>query len=208
MPEAKSMPVFLSTPEQDERRLEKNVEEGFQRKVLPYIREEELPKYRERLRYETELINKKGYAGYFLMVQDIIVWSKHEGHLVGPSRGSVGGSLLAFCLDITEVEPIKANLLFERFLDPERDSMPDIDIDFPRVERHLVREYLENKYGKFNISSVGTLNTLGVKQTLRDLCRGLNISRAESDQICNIIEGQWDQVFMGQETQWDKIEVY
>ena len=208
MPEAKTMPVFLATPEQDERKLEKNVEEGFQRKVLPYIKEEELPVYRERLRYETELINKKGYAGYFLMVQDIIVWSKNEGHLVGPSRGSVGGSLLAFCLDITEVEPIKADLLFERFLDPERDSMPDIDIDFPRVERHLVREYLEDKYGKFNISSVGTLNTLGVKQTLRDLCRGLNISKAESDQICNVVEDQWNREFMGQGNEWDKIEKY
>jgi len=207
VPGARSMPVFFASPEMDERQLVKKAEEGFQKKIAPYVDPEQFQVYRERLDYEMGIICKQGFPGYFLTVQDIITWSKNEGYLIGPSRGSVGGSLLAYCMDITEVDPIKAGLLFERFLDPERASLPDIDIDFPRYERHLVRTHLEEQYGRYNIASIGTLNTLGVKQTLRDLCRGLNIDRADTDRICNIVEDHWNIADQGAgHYGWDRVE--
>jgi DNA polymerase-3 subunit alpha len=207
IPGARSMPVFFASPEMDERQLKKKVEEGYTKKIVPYIPEEQLQSYRDRLDYELKIICDQGFPGYFLTVQDIITWSKNEGYLIGPSRGSVGGSLLAYCMDITEVDPLKAGLLFERFLDPERASLPDIDIDFPRYERHLVRSHLEEQYGKYNIASIGTLNTLGVKQTLRDLCRGLNIDRGDTDKICNIVEDHWNVADQGVgHYGWDRVE--
>ena len=207
VPGARSMPVFFASPEMDERQLKKMIQEGFDRKIIPNIKPEKIEEYQTRLDYETKIICDQGFPGYFLTVKDIISWSKQEGYLIGPSRGSVGGSLLAYCLDITEVDPIKAGLLFERFLDPERASLPDIDIDFPRSERHLVRTHLEEQYGQFNIASIGTLNTLGVKQTLRDLCRGLNIPRVDSDRICNIVEDHWNIADQGAgHYGWDRVE--
>jgi len=207
MPEGRSMPVFFASPEMDERQLRKKVAEGFDRKVRNVVGPDKVDEYQSRIDYELDIVCKQGFPGYFLTVQDIIVWSKNEGYLIGPSRGSVGGSLLAYCLDITEVDPIKAGLLFERFLDPERASLPDIDIDFPRNERHLVREHLEEQYGKFNIASIGTLNTLGVKQTMRDLCRGLAINKTDTDKICNIIDDSWNIADRGAgHYGWDKVE--
>ena len=207
VPEARSMPVFFASPEMDERQLRKMVEDGFNRKIKPHVKVDKLEEYQERLNYELTIICNQGFPGYFLTVKDIISWSKEEGYLIGPSRGSVGGSLLAYCLDITEVDPIKAGLLFERFLDPERASLPDIDIDFPRYERHLVREHLEQQYGKFNIASIGTLNTLGVKQTMRDLCRGLAIDKGDTEKICNIIDDTWNIADKGAgHYGWDKVE--
>jgi len=204
--EARKMPVFFASPEQDERKLVQAVNEGFERKIVGNVSDEMLPEYRERLDYEQSIIIDKGFPGYFHTVADIITWSKDQGYLIGPSRGSAGGSLLAYCMDITEVDPIRSDLLFERFLDPERATMPDIDIDFPRRERQLVREHLEEQYGQYNIASIGTLNTLGVKQTLRDLCRGLDISRTDTDSICDIIEDNWNIVDRGAgHYGWDKV---
>jgi len=192
VPGSRKMPVFYSTPEMDERKLREIVEEGFKKKIEGQVSDELLPKYRERLDYELDVIITRGFPGYFLTVQDIIKWSKENDFLVGPSRGSVGGSLLAYCLDITTVDPIPANLIFERFLNPERASMPDIDIDMPKNERHLVREHLEDKYGKYNIASIGTLNTLGPKQAIKDICRGLGIDRDDTQKMCDIIEDDWN----------------
>jgi len=207
--EGRSMPVFFDSVEMDERQLRKRAQEGFNRKVPRILNHYTLEKYQERLDYELDIICKQGFPGYFLTVQDIIVWSKNEGYLIGPSRGSVGGSLLSYCLDITEIDPLEAGLLFERFLDPERASLPDIDIDFPRYERHLVRKHLEEQYGEYNIASIGTLNTLGAKQTLRDLCRGLNIPRGDTESICNIVENNWTVVDKGAgHYGWDAIEEY
>jgi DNA polymerase-3 subunit alpha len=189
--EVRNMPVFFSTKEQDARKLKQVVEDGFNNKIIGKVPEELLQKYRDRIEYEMEIIISKGFPGYFHMVADIIKWSKDEGMLVGPSRGSVGGSLLAYCMNITEIDPIPAGLLFERFLDPGRDTMPDIDIDFPQLERQLVRDHLEEKYGKLNVTSIATLNTLGVKQTIRDLCRGLAINRLDTDSICKIVDDNW-----------------
>lgn len=202
-------PVFFATPAQDVRKLQEVVEEGFQRKVLTKIDPERVEEYRNRLDYEMNLIIDKGFPGYFHLVRDIIVWSKEQGYLVGPNRGSVGGSLLAYCMDITEVEPLRHGLLFERFLDPERATMPDIDIDFPRYERQLVREHLERKYGRENIATIGTLNALGPKQTLRDLCRGFDVPKGDTDKICNIVEGNWNITFKGiGGYTWDKVYNY
>lgn len=207
IPEARSMPVFFASPEMDERQLIKKVEDGFNRKIKPHVNEDQFLNYRNRLDYELKIICDQGFPGYFLTVQDIITWSKNEGYLIGPSRGSVGGSLLAYCLDITEVDPIKAGLLFERFLDPERASLPDIDIDFPRYERAIVREHLEEQYGKYNIASIGTLNTLGVKQTMRDLCRGLAIPKGDTEKICDIVDDTWNIADRGAgHYGWDKVE--
>ena len=207
--EGRSMPVFFDNPTIDERQLRKSADEGFERKIVRVVPEDQLEVYLKRLDYELKIICDQGFPGYFLMVQDIIKWSKNEGYLIGPSRGSVGGSLLAYCLDITEIDPIKAGLLFERFLDPERASLPDIDIDFPRHERHLVRTHLEEQYGQFNIASIGTLNTLGVKQTLRDLCRGLAIPRNDTDRICDVIDDTWNVADKGAgHYGWDSVEEY
>ena len=203
IPGARKMPVFFSTPEMDERKLREYVEAGFQEKIVGSVPEDMLQQYRDRLDYELDVIITRGFPGYFLTVQDIISWSKREGFLVGPSRGSVGGSLLAYCLDITTVDPIPANLLFERFLNPERVSMPDIDIDMPKNERHLVREHLEDKYGKYNIASIGTINTLGPKQAIKDICRGLAIDRDDTQKMCDIIDDDWNIKNRG--ATWDQV---
>jgi DNA polymerase III subunit alpha len=192
IPGSRKMPVFYSTPEQDERKFKEIAEKGFNKKIVGHVKEGLLQKYRERLDYEIEVVVARGFPGYFLTVQEIINWSKENGFLVGPSRGSVGGSLLAYCMDITNVDPIPADLLFERFLNPERISMPDIDIDMPKNERHLVREHLEDRYGKYNIASIGTLNTLGVKQAIRDICRGLDINLDDTQKMIDIIDDDWN----------------
>ena len=192
IPGARSMPVFFNTAAMDERKLREYTEEGYNKKIVGHVDESMLPAYRERLDYELEVIITRGFPGYFLTVQDIIKWSKDNDYLVGPSRGSVGGSLLAYCLDITTVDPIPANLIFERFLNPERVGMPDIDIDMPKDERHFVREYLEKKYGKYNIASIGTVNTLGIKQAIRDISRGLGIDRNDAQKMCDIIDEDWN----------------
>ena len=192
VPGARKMPVFFATPAMDERKLREYVEEGFNKKIVGSVAPELLQKYRDRIDYELDVIITRGFPGYFLTVQDIIKWSKDNGYLVGPSRGSVGGSLLAYCLDITTVDPIPADLIFERFLNPERASMPDIDIDMPKNERHFVREHLEDKYGKYNIASIGTVNTLGAKQAIRDIARGLGIDRDDTQKMCDIIDDDWN----------------
>ena len=192
VPGTRSMPVFFASAAMDERKLLEYAEEGYSKKIVGHVSEDMLPTYRARLDYELDVIIKRGFPGYFLTVQDIIKWSKENDFLVGPSRGSVGGSLLAYCLDITTVDPIPADLIFERFLNPERASMPDIDIDMPKNERHLVREHLEKKYGKNNIASIGTLNTLGIRQAIRDMCRGLGIDKNDAAQMSNIIDDDWN----------------
>ena len=203
VPSARKMPVFYNTTKMDERKLREAAEEGFERKITQHVDPAMLSVYRERLDYELDVIINRGFSGYFLIVQDIINWSKNEGLLVGPARGSSGGSLVSYVMSITELDPIPAGLIFERFLNPERVSMPDIDIDMPKEERALVREYLERKYGIHNIASIGTLNTLGPKQAIKDACRGLGISQDEAQQMCNIIDHDWSIKNMG--ASWDEV---
>lgn len=148
----------------------------------------EVPKeYRERLEREISLIDKMGFAGYFLVVADFIVWAKEQGIPVGPGRGSVAGSLVAYALRITEVDPILHKLLFERFLNPERISLPDIDVDFCINGRDRVIKYVVEKYGKENVAQIVTFGTLKAKAAIKDVGRALGIGYAETDRVAQLV---------------------
>ena len=131
--------------------------------------------YQERLKYELDIINKMGFCNYFLIVQDYVKFAKENGILVGAGRGSAAGSLVSYLLNITEIDPLKYNLLFERFLNPERISMPDIDIDFEFNRRNEVIDYCIKKYGEKKVAPIITFGTLGAKQIIRDLGRVMNV---------------------------------
>ena len=143
--------------------------------------------YQKRLNYELDVINKMGFCDYFLVVWDYVKYAKFNNILVGPGRGSAAGSLVSYCLGITDVDPIKYDLLFERFLNPERVTMPDIDIDFDSEKRGLVTDYVMNKYGEKRAIGIITFNTLGAKQVIRDVGRVLNISLPIIDEIAKAI---------------------
>lgn len=143
--------------------------------------------YRERFNYEVEMIKKMGFCGYFLIVQDYINWAKKNDILVGPGRGSCVGSLVAYCLKITDLDPIPYNLLFERFLNPERVSMPDIDTDFEDNRRDEVIEYVKNKYGLFSVSKIITFGTLAAKAVLKDVARVLGYDFDFSNKLTKYI---------------------
>lgn len=146
-------------------------------------------KYVERLKMELSMIKKMGYASYFLIVWDFINFSKKNMIPVGPGRGSAAGSLVAFCLNITEIDPIKYNLLFERFLNPERISMPDIDVDFCKDRRAEVINYVSDKYGSDRVAQIITFGTMAAKAAIRDVGRVLDISYAEVDKIAKLVPG-------------------
>ncbi len=152
--------------------------------------------YWDRLEYELEVINRMGFAGYFLIVQDFINWAKKKDIPVGPGRGSAAGSLVAYAVGITDVDPIKHGLLFERFLNPERVSMPDIDVDFCQDNRDKVIDYVKDKYGRENVAQIITYNVMKAKQTLRDVARALGLSYSTADQLAKLIpqgdvQGTW-----------------
>lgn len=151
--------------------------ERFGRSVLGYVPTAELLEdYKRRLAYEMSVIKKMGFSGYFLLVQDIVRWSKAAGIVVGPGRGSVGGSLIAYLMGITDVDPIRFGLLFERFINPSRIDLPDADLDFMSSRRHEVIEYIVGKYGQDYVAGVSNYATLGPASALRDVARlsGLN----------------------------------
>lgn len=141
----------------------------------------------ERLNYEIETIETMGYIEYFLIVWDFINFAKKNNIMVGPGRGSAAGSLVAYTLKITDIDPIKYNLIFERFLNPERISMPDIDIDFCYERRPEVIEYVANKYGADRVSQIITFGTMKAKQAVRDVGRALSVPYAKADQIAKAI---------------------
>ncbi|RMH06898.1 MAG: DNA polymerase III subunit alpha, partial [Aquificota bacterium] len=152
--------------------------------------------YWDRLEYELEVVSKMGFAGYFLIVQDFINWAKGKGIPVGPGRGSAAGSLLAFALGITDVDPIRHGLLFERFLNPERVSMPDIDVDFCMENRDRVIGYVKEKYGAESVAQIITYNVMKAKQALRDTARALGIPYKTADTLAKLIpqgdvQGTW-----------------
>ncbi len=142
--------------------------------------------YRERLVSEISMIEQMGFSGYFLIVADFINWAKHKGIPVGPGRGSAAGSLASYALNITDIDPIPYNLLFERFLNPERKSMPDIDVDFCYERREEVLDYVREKYGQDRVAHIITFGTLKGKAALRDVGRALDFSFAETDRICKL----------------------
>ena len=141
----------------------------------------------ERLDRELSVIKETGFASYFLIVQDFVNWAKENHIVVGPGRGSVGGSLVAYLLNITNVDPLKYNLLFERFLNPQRISLPDIDLDFTDRRRDEVIEYVANKYGRDKVAQIITFGTMAARAVVRDVGRALNYPYDYCDKIAKMI---------------------
>jgi len=141
----------------------------------------------KRIEYELEIIKNAGFSSYFLIVQDIINWARSRRIVVGPGRGSVGGSLVAYVLGITNVDPLKYNLLFERFLNPERVSPPDIDIDFTDRRRNEVIEYVAQKYGRDRVAQIITFGRMAARAVVRDVGRALGYSYSFCDKIAKLI---------------------
>ena len=141
----------------------------------------------ERLKYEVNVINDMGFTDYFLIVWDFVKYAKENGIYVGPGRGSAAGSLVSYCLDITTIDPIKYNLIFERFLNPARITMPDIDMDFCIERREEVINYVREKYGKNNVAQITTFGTLSARSVIRDVGRVINMPYAEVDAIAKMI---------------------
>ncbi|MBE6153315.1 MAG: DNA polymerase III subunit alpha [Firmicutes bacterium] len=144
--------------------------------------------YLNRLQYELNIINKMGFCNYFLVVFDFIKFAKKNGILVGPGRGSAAGSLVSYTLGITDIDPIKYDLLFERFLNPERVTMPDIDTDFQYDRRDEVVEYCIKKYGNKNVANIITFGTMGSKQVVRDVARVIDLPTKLTDRVVKYIE--------------------
>lgn len=142
---------------------------------------------RERLDYELGIINKMGYVDYFLIVWDFINYAKSNDIMVGPGRGSAAGSIVSYCLGITDIDPIKYDLLFERFLNPERVSMPDIDVDFCYERRQEVIDYVVRKYGKDRVVQIVTFGTLAARNVIRDVGRVLDLPYAIVDEVAKMI---------------------
>ncbi len=153
----------------------------------PEERERERPRYEARLKFETDTIIKMGFPGYFLIVADFIQWAKNNGVPVGPGRGSGAGSLVAYALLITDLDPLRYNLLFERFLNPERVSMPDFDIDFCQEGRDRVIQYVKDRYGKEAVSQIATFGTMAAKGAVRDVGRVLDFGYNFCDGISKLI---------------------
>ena len=156
----------------------------------PALREARRPEYVERLEFETRTIVQMGFAGYFLIVADFINWAKNNHVPVGPGRGSGAGSLVAYSLGITDLDPLRYQLLFERFLNPERVSMPDFDIDFCQDGRDRVIDYVKQKYGADSVSQIATFGTLAAKAAVRDVGRVLDLPYSFVDGIAKLIPFQ------------------
>lgn len=173
--------------------LERKAREGLE-KLFPYIlkdhkgNEETIrEKYEKRLGEELEIIKKMGFAGYFLIVSDFVKHAKHNDIPVGPGRGSAPGSLVAYAIRITNIDPIRYNLFFERFLNPDRITMPDIDIDFCQEGRDEIIKYVTDKYGKDKVSQIITFGKMLAKAVVRDVGRALDIPYSEADRIAKLI---------------------
>jgi DNA polymerase-3 subunit alpha len=144
-------------------------------------------KYLDRFDSELKMIRKMGFSSYFLIVWDFINHARKSGIPVGPGRGSAAGSLIAYCLDITDIDPLKYNLLFERFLNPERISMPDIDVDFCKDRRGEVITYTQEKYGKDHVAQIITFGTMAARAAIRDVGRALGMPYSEVDRVAKLI---------------------
>lgn len=180
------LPEFEAPPGQTlDSYLRRLCEEGAIRRFGAISRE-----VRERLDYELGIIERMGYSGYFLIVWDFIRYAKSQGIYVGPGRGSAPGSLAAYCLEITDVDPLAYNLLFERFLNPERVTMPDIDVDFCYERRGEVIDYVAGKYGSDKVAQIITFGTMAARAAIRDVGRALKFSYAEVDRIAKLVPAE------------------
>lgn len=177
------MPVFPVPPgETSESYLRALVNQGLKERYA-----EITPEIKKRAEYELEIIISKGFADYFLIVQDFVNWAKNNGILVGPGRGSVAGSVVAYCLKITDVDPIEHQIIFERFLNPERKMLPDIDLDFQDNRRQEVIRYIEEKYGKNRVAQILTFGVMKARLAVRDVARALGYPYSLGDQISKLI---------------------
>ncbi len=184
------LPHFpVNENETQDQRLIKDAKSGLQKIINDdeKITEENSAEYYSRLDIEIDVITKMGFSGYFLIVADFIKWAKENGIPVGPGRGSGAGSLVAYALDITELDPLEYDLLFERFLNPERVSLPDFDIDFCMDRRDEVIEYVAMKYGRDHVSQIITYGTMAAKAVIRDVGRVLGFPYGFVDQIAKLI---------------------
>ncbi len=168
--------------------LEELAEEGLRRRIQERGIKDPRP-YWERLERELRVINSMGFAGYFLIVQDFVNWAKERGIAVGPGRGSAAGSLVAYCLGITDIDPLEHGLLFERFLNPERVSLPDIDVDFCYARRDEVIQYVKERYGHDKVAHIITFGKMQARAVVRDVGRVLGIPYREVDIIAKLIPG-------------------
>ncbi len=187
-------PVFPIPEDSEAKNLDEYFEilarEGLEKKIDKITSEVE-----ERFKYEVEIIKSMGYSGYFLITQDFINAAKQRGVPVGPGRGSAAGSLVAYALGITNVNPLDYGLLFERFLNPERKSMPDIDVDFADDQRSVVIDYVKEKYGEKSVSQIITFNRLSSKAVIRDVARVLKIPIATVNNITKWIPSKFGKVY-------------
>jgi len=188
------LPNIASENKNNNQILEKDSLEGLKEKFKVIFeidldklaKNEKFKQYKDRLNHEIKIISKMNYAGYFLIVSDYIKWAKKNNIPVGPGRGSGAGSLVAWCLSITDIDPIKFNLIFERFLNPDRISMPDFDVDFCEEKRDLVFEYLTTKY-KDSVAHIITFGKLKARMVIRDVGRVLGLPYGFIDSICKMI---------------------
>ncbi|WP_029522287.1 DNA polymerase III subunit alpha [Persephonella sp. KM09-Lau-8] len=178
-----------ATYEEKEKYFEKLAWEGLEKRLskIKELPKEKYQQYKERLEYEINVIKQMGFPEYFLIVQDFINYAKQNGIPVGPGRGSAAGSLVAYTLGITDVDPLQHGLIFERFLNPDRISMPDIDVDFCQENRPKVIEYVKNKYGENAVAQIITYNFMKSKMVIRDVARALGFSYVEADKIAKMI---------------------
>jgi DNA polymerase III subunit alpha len=179
LPQFPFPPEYQDEPDYLRHRAKTGLERRFGEIAYPIDRDQ----YHARLDLELECIIKMGFAGYFLIVQDFINWSKDNGVRVGPGRGSGAGSIVAYALRITDLDPIPHNLLFERFLNPERVSMPDFDVDFMQEKRGLVIDYVSKKYGRDRVGQIATYAGMNPKSAIKDVARTLGISFTEINEL-------------------------
>jgi len=181
---ANMLPIYrIETGQTPDAMLEKLALEGLRGKFGQEIK----PIYKERLKKELDTIKKMRYSSYFLIVWDFISYAKSKGIPVGPGRGSAAGSLVSYCIGITDIDPVQFNLLFERFLNPERVSMPDIDVDFCKDRRSEVIAYVSEKYGKDHVAQIITFGTMAAKAAIRDVGRALDFPYGEVDKIAKLV---------------------
>ncbi len=179
-------PILPRLSDDEDETLRREAHAGLEKR-LEGKAEEEKPAYRERLDFEIDVITRMGFAGYFLIVADFIVWTKANDIPVGPGRGSGAGSVVAWALTITDLDPIELNLLFERFLNPERVSMPDFDIDFCETHRDKVIQYVQQKYGRDRVAQIITFGRLKARAVLKDTGRVLQMSYGQVDRLAKLI---------------------
>ncbi|MCA0890596.1 DNA polymerase III subunit alpha [Qipengyuania flava] len=183
------LPSLAGDLEGEARALEEDARKGLEARLEPYgeMSDEQRTVYFDRLQFEVDIINQMGFPGYFLIVADFIKWAKDHDIPVGPGRGSGAGSLVAWALTITDLDPIQLGLLFERFLNPERVSMPDFDIDFCETRRGEVIRYVQQKYGHDHVAQIITFGKLKARAVLRDTGRILQMSYGHVDRLCKMV---------------------